>query len=195
MDINIFQNREKITASAKVVADDPRMEEYIKAILKESFDIADRDGDVTVVCVEKNAKAVNGPCIYIGTCPESLPPDSAVLSRPFLMEDLPRTCLEVLEGNKTSSGSFALDEKRSLAFYKDRRVSLTGRECQLFSLLLSRMGECVLREEIEKALWNGENTGNSADVYVCFLRKKLESIAGEGVLLSVRGRGYMLREP
>jgi DNA-binding response OmpR family regulator len=62
-------------------------------------------------------------------------------------------------------------------------------------LLLSRVGECVPREYIDNELWNGETAGNCSDVYVCYLRKKLEKIAGPGVLISVRGQGYMLKKP
>ena len=65
---------------------------------------------------------------------------------------------------------------------------------KLFALLLSRADECVSRDEIEEILWRGSVSGNCADVYVCYLRKKLERIAAPGALLSVRGQGYMLKK-
>lgn len=72
-------------------------------------------------------------------------------------------------------------------------VRLTEREGILFAYLFSRRGECVRREEIASAVWGkSENSTNVVDVYVNYLRKKLNPLLGESALKTVRGVGYML---
>ena len=74
-------------------------------------------------------------------------------------------------------------------------VRLTTQEFHLFMLLHSRLGETVTREEIKNALWNTSDDSNICDVYICYLRRKLEKIYGTGALISVRGKGYILARP
>lgn len=196
MDINMLERNEKMTASVNIVCDDPHMKNYLSAILESDFIISDNDtADIAVVCLQSIPKKVNGPCVYIGKHPNELLECHAFLERPFLISDLVRTCHLIICKERKEAAGFLADHKKKTVFFNDRKVSLTGREYQLFSLLLSKAGECVSREDIEKTLWNGENAGNSPDVYICFLRKKLESIAGKGILISVRGQGYMLKKP
>ena len=53
----------------------------------------------------------------------------------------------------------------------------------------------VSREEIERRLWNGEVGGTACGVYISYLRKKLAPLAGDGAVVSVRKKGYMLCPP
>ena len=87
------------------------------------------------------------------------------------------------------------DAEKGSAAFNGKEVRLSQKETELFILLLSRVGECVERREIQAMLWGDKDCGNDCDVYICHLRKKLESIAGPGVIVSVRGRGYMLKKP
>ena len=68
-------------------------------------------------------------------------------------------------------------------------VRLSENEFRIFSMLYENRGEPVLREALERAV-NGEGT-NAADVYICYLRRKLE-VGGRRVIASVRGVGYKL---
>ena len=75
---------------------------------------------------------------------------------------------------------------------RGQSVRLTPREAACFRILYEHGGETVSREELAGP---AGSRSNLADVYVGYLRKKLRPLFGDGVILSVRGRGYTLRLP
>lgn len=77
--------------------------------------------------------------------------------------------------------------------YCGQSVRLTAREDELFKLMYSNMGRVVTRDMIVSEIWGKDSSTNVPDVYVSYLRRKLTSILGEGVLTSVRGEGYILK--
>lgn len=90
------------------------------------------------------------------------------------------------------SDSYVVDRDRNTVSYGDKSAVLTERELDLFTVLNDNRGKCVARSELAGMIWNGAET-NVSDVYVCYLRKKLERAFGPGVLLTVRGKGYILK--
>jgi DNA-binding winged helix-turn-helix (wHTH) protein/uncharacterized protein YndB with AHSA1/START domain len=72
---------------------------------------------------------------------------------------------------------------------------LTPMECELLRLLIERRDRVVSRKEIAQFLWRCAPRSRSLiDLYICGLRKKLGSLdADERRIVSVTGRGYMLR--
>ncbi|MBE6586992.1 MAG: winged helix-turn-helix transcriptional regulator [Ruminococcaceae bacterium] len=195
MDINILNDRKNNSREARIISDSPVMEELFRLILSPFATFCDRGGDLTVVCVEKDPPRISGACIYVGTSPRELSEMQVLMPRPLDLRAFANEAIALLSRRTaTASGGWGADSHRQVAIFEDREITLTQREYQLYTLLLSRVGECVSREEMDSELWNGERSGNCADVYVCYLRKKLEKIAGPGVLISVRGRGYMLKK-
>lgn len=79
--------------------------------------------------------------------------------------------------------------------YRGRCAALTAREDELFRVLYEHCGSVVSRERITAAVWGSEVATNVADVYMSYLRRKLVSVFGKGVLSSVRGEGYILKLP
>lgn len=77
-----------------------------------------------------------------------------------------------------------------------REISLSTREYALLEYLMHNAGIVLSREKIENHIWNFDYVGgtNVVDVYISYLRKKIDS--GESIRLihTVRGRGYVLRE-
>ncbi|NYF80191.1 response regulator transcription factor [Granulicella arctica] len=81
-----------------------------------------------------------------------------------------------------------------------RRVELTGKEFSLLEYLLERRGQCCSRSELLREVWEmAPDAGtNVVDVYINYLRKKLsgpdglEDAAGDPVIETVRGAGYMI---
>ncbi|MFN8160227.1 MAG: response regulator transcription factor [Solirubrobacterales bacterium] len=73
-------------------------------------------------------------------------------------------------------------------------VELTAREYALLEFLARRAGEVVSRTEILEHVWdrNYEGSGNVVDVYVGYLRRKLEQPFGRPLIRTVRGAGYVL---
>ena len=88
-------------------------------------------------------------------------------------------------------------EKRTVT-YLGRTVKLTATEFMLLEALLAENGSCVTREKLLGTVWRTQTSpvdSNKTDVYISYLRKKLSSILGEGVLSSVRKKGYILSFP
>lgn len=77
-----------------------------------------------------------------------------------------------------------------------RQVALTAREYQLLLLLLERKGTVVSREQILSHVWNDQQgaASNVIEVYVRYLRQKLEQAGERRLIHTVRGQGYCLSE-
>jgi DNA-binding response OmpR family regulator len=79
----------------------------------------------------------------------------------------------------------------------DRRLHLTRRELELLVAFMRRPGQVLRREELLARVWGYDfATGtNVVEVYVLYLRRKLEAGGEPRLLHTVRGAGYLLREP
>jgi DNA-binding response OmpR family regulator len=78
----------------------------------------------------------------------------------------------------------------------NRSVGLTAREYQLLILLLERKGTVVSREQILRLVWDDQQgaASNVIEVYVRYLRQKLEEGGEKRLIHTVRGHGYCLSE-
>jgi two-component system OmpR family response regulator len=88
-------------------------------------------------------------------------------------------------------GSLRLDPAARLVWQAHRELSLTPREFAMLELFMRRPGEVLSRFELLEHVWDGsyENRSNVIEVYVGYLRDKLDRDAIE----TVRGVGYRLR--
>ena len=77
-----------------------------------------------------------------------------------------------------------------------KSVKLSNREFELLHYMLKQKGKIQTREEILKNVWGEPFVGdpNTLDVYMGYLRKKLERIGQPKLLLTVRGVGYLASE-
>ena len=75
-------------------------------------------------------------------------------------------------------------------------VALSARESSLVEYLLRRQGSVVTRTELLDHVWDSayEGGSNVVDVYVKYLRDKLERPHGLELIRTVRGVGYLLGE-
>lgn len=102
---------------------------------------------------------------------------------------------------RASGGSDPLYEREGVrlnpatreASVDGRDVVLSGREWAVLETLLARPGSTLSRQQIEDKLygWGDEVSSNAIEVYIHGLRKKL----GAGLILNVRGVGYMAPKP
>jgi DNA-binding response OmpR family regulator len=69
------------------------------------------------------------------------------------------------------------------------RIAVSPKEGAVMALLLARRGEVITREELAAVI--GESTANKAEVYLCYLRRKLET-PERRLIQTVRGKGYRL---
>ncbi len=95
-------------------------------------------------------------------------------------------------------GDLVLDPVRRQVRRGALVLALTEREYQLLLLLLRHRGEVVSREHILRSIWNdaggGAGSSNVIEVYVRYLRQKLEQNGGRRLIHTVRGKGYSLAE-
>src|SRR5678815_1833422 len=92
-------------------------------------------------------------------------------------------------------GPIALDRLRHVVVVNDQRLDLTPKEFQLLEYFLLRPEEVVRRTTLLEKVWDMhfDPDSNVVDVHVGNLRRKLAQTAGEPLLGTVRGVGFMLR--
>ncbi|MDE6833278.1 MAG: response regulator transcription factor [Ruminococcus sp.] len=81
-------------------------------------------------------------------------------------------------------------------FRNDKNISLSAKEFQLLLYLVRNKGLVLTREQIENNLWHfeSENCSNIIDVYIRYLRKKIDDGYDRKMIHTVRGVGYQLKE-
>lgn len=95
-----------------------------------------------------------------------------------------------------SAGPLQFDTAMRIATAHDRILDLSRREADLMELLLRRAGQVVRRQAIEDALYGFDDavTPNAVEAIVSRLRRKLDEAGASGLLHTVRGVGYLLRD-
>lgn len=81
-------------------------------------------------------------------------------------------------------------------FRGGKEISLSGKEFSLLRYMIQNQGIVLSREKMEQHIWNYDFTGGSnvIDVYIRYLRKKIDDGQEKKLLHTVRGAGYVLRE-
>lgn len=93
------------------------------------------------------------------------------------------------------SGDLQLDLRARRARRADRTVDLTSREFTLLEYLLRHEGQVLSRAQILNGVWgyDFDPGSNVVDVYVGYLRSKLDGDGEDSIVETVRGGGYRLR--
>ncbi len=89
-----------------------------------------------------------------------------------------------------------VDTVRHTAIRDGVMLDLSAKEYALLEYLISRPGAVISRQQIENSLWSYDYSGGSnvVDVYISYLRKKLDGNREKKLLHTVRGAGWTLRE-
>ena len=125
------------------------------------------------------------------------------LLKPFSFLEFTARCRALLRRRSQGSnavlrhGELELHRINHQVFYEGREVTLTAKEFALLEYLMLRRGESVSRSELLTQVWKTEeNKGtNIVDVYINYLRRKLESCEGlseKDLIQTVRGVGYRI---
>lgn len=95
---------------------------------------------------------------------------------------------------RLASGDLTLDEARHSVGVGECSVELSAREFALLAYLIRHVGQVVTRQQILDAVWGTEPDvySNVVDLYIHYLRRKLEELGRADRLRTVRGVGYML---
>ncbi|HSI67986.1 MAG TPA: response regulator transcription factor [Planococcus sp. (in: firmicutes)] len=125
------------------------------------------------------------------------------VTKPFEIEELLariRACLRssasTEKGEVHRFGELSLNEKTREIMRSGRGVELTPREFDLLLYLMEHPHQVLSREQVLNAVWGYDYFGdtNVIDVYIRYLRKKVDSGESSTYIQTVRGVGYVLKE-
>jgi two-component system OmpR family response regulator len=97
-------------------------------------------------------------------------------------------------GAGISVGDLHIDPERYIATRAGISVELSARELAVLQCLARHPGRVVSRSELLEEVWGADydRSSNLVDVYVGYLRKKLERPSGRRLIRTVRGTGFVL---
>ena len=100
------------------------------------------------------------------------------------------------EGTVLTAGPLTMDPERHGVTVKGTPVELTRREFDLLRYLLENKEKVISRESLLDNVWGFDFVGetNAVDVYIRFLRAKIDEAFGIKLIHTVRGVGYVIRE-
>lgn len=128
------------------------------------------------------------------------------ITKPFAMEELlarVRNILRIFKATREGDddtltiGDLTIEMISRKVYRKDHAIDLTPREFELLLYLARHKNEEKTRDEILSEVWGYEYIGdtNVVDVYIRYLRQKMDKGYRHKLLHTVRGVGYMLKEP
>ena len=123
------------------------------------------------------------------------------LVKPFIFEELMARIRVLLRRNSGNAdniitiANLKVDLDAKTVFRDDVLIKLSGREYSILEYLIRNKGKILPRERIEDHIWNYEYEGgtNVIDVYIRYLRKKIDDNYTPKLIHTIRGLGYVLR--
>src|SRR6187200_919907 len=97
-------------------------------------------------------------------------------------------------GQKVRLGELVVDPAARSASWEGREVELSPREFALLHALASRPDTAVAKDDLLRLVWGDEQaaTRNVVEVYVGYVRRKLDAAGAGEVVRTVRGHGYLV---
>ena len=123
------------------------------------------------------------------------------LPKPFAFQELlarvralGRRRVQGREPSELKSGDLVLDLRRRRAQRAEKTIDLSPKEFSLLEFLMRNEGRVVTRTQILDHLWgyDYDSESNLVDVYVAYLRRKVDKGHGRPLIRTVRGIGYAL---
>ena len=113
---------------------------------------------------------------------------AALRKRPAQAPEQPRNLL--------TAGPLSMDTDRHEVTVSGESVELTRREFDLLHYLLENKEKVITRESLLDHVWGFDFVGetNAVDVYIRFLRSKIDERFGVKLIHTVRGVGYVIRD-
>lgn len=84
-----------------------------------------------------------------------------------------------------------LDPGREALLYGEDVIPLSPTEAQVMDCLLENRGKIVSRKALADRI--GNSCANKVDVYICYLRRKMKTVAEKDRIVTVRNQGYTIR--
>ncbi|MFZ1323693.1 MAG: response regulator transcription factor [Candidatus Saccharimonadales bacterium] len=123
------------------------------------------------------------------------------LAKPFEFEELIARLYALLRrprnllGKSLVAGDVSLDPVAKTVHYKTDLVELTAKEFALLEYLLRRAGTVVSKDELISHLWSDDDDvmPNTVEVYVGYLRNKIDRVYNVDFITTRRGFGYLIQ--
>ena len=124
------------------------------------------------------------------------------LTKPFDFSELTARVRALLRRNSTEksdllqAGDLVMELSTHRVTRDGREISLSTREFALLESLLRHKGAILSRAQLENQVWDYgfEGGSNIVDVYIRYLRKKIDDPFEKKLIHTVRGTGYTLRD-
>ncbi|MGH2365493.1 MAG: response regulator transcription factor [Chloroflexota bacterium] len=125
------------------------------------------------------------------------------LTKPFALAELLARIRALLRrpgswecpGEVLEAGDLRLDIDSHEVFRADQQIELTAKEYRLLEYLLRHRDRVLTRGQILEQVWGYDTaaTSNIVDIYIHYLRDKVDRGYGRPLIRTVRGAGYMLK--
>lgn len=129
------------------------------------------------------------------------------MTKPFAIEELlarirvmlkrnKTRCVEKNENNIITLGKLSIDIDRHNVTYDNENIELTKKEFDLLKYMLDNKGLVVTRDNILQNIWGYDYIGdtNVVDVYIRYLRSKIDNKFNIKLIHTVRGVGYQIKD-
>ncbi|MBS3987346.1 MAG: response regulator transcription factor [Erysipelothrix sp.] len=122
------------------------------------------------------------------------------ITKPFAIEELLARLRSVLRKHAVvtllSFKTLTLDVEQHECFVQKEKIELTKKEFELLHLLLINKNKVLTREVLLEKIWGYEFDGstNVVDVYIRYLRSKIEDPFNLKFIHTVRGIGYIIKD-
>lgn len=125
------------------------------------------------------------------------------ITKPFAIEELLARIRVALKRKKNltkkpaalSTGKLVLDKNAHSVTFDGNPIELTNREFLLLEILLENKSIVLSRDTLLEKVWGYDYMGetNVVDVYIYYLRNKLDAVSPEKIIETVRGVGYIIK--
>jgi DNA-binding response OmpR family regulator len=131
------------------------------------------------------------------------------VTKPFMTEELlarvraalrkaaaPRTDSSNTDNLVFTTGRLTLDALKYRVSYDGQEIRLTPKEFELLRCLIENKGRVLTKDMLLDKVWGYDYFGetNAVDVYIHFLRNKIDEAYGVKLITTVRGVGYRIEE-
>ena len=128
------------------------------------------------------------------------------MTKPFAIEELMARIRVALNRNQKTAkekevqilqyGDLKVDLAKYEVTYGGETITLTKKEFDLLAYLMKHKNQAVSRETLLNEVWDYDYMGSSnmVDVYIRYLRKKVDDPFEKKLIRTIRGAGYVLKE-
>ena len=124
------------------------------------------------------------------------------LIKPFAFEELLARIRVMMQRkpqfvtNQLKIADLTLDRDTRIVTRAGKEISLSSKEFMVLECLMRNQNIVMTRQQIEQNAWNYDYEGGSnvIDVYIRYLRKKIDAGYEKKLIHTVRGTGYVMRE-